>query len=632
MTETLAERLARAQAERLAKENPPVDDMSAYADLIPEAVYERSDDDLQLDTVLGAIDIVTGYRKWINKSPIANTATSRRDGIKVSCPVPGHADRHPSAWLNTEKNVWFCAACDTGGDVYDLAAFYHGYPVPGYKSGATFHELRRAMAMDFGYSFTSVPGSTVPVIIAPEGDADATPLAAPTTLSVVPSAETPVVVSREPDPDDEEADIVPLWGDELPPVDAYLPWRDIVPAGTFLNKYMAVTTRDDVPEEFHFWNGMLALGFALGRNTTAFDRVPVFGNMFVCTIGDSGSGKSQAKQHLNTLLDAAMRFEPTDPIPTGVKIIRGAGSGEHLISQFDHNIPDPSRPKMSLGTVPIKGLIEYNELSALTARSDRTGSAIKPVLLEFYDASPRIGTGSIGGGTKMAIDAFASSWTSTQPKALNKLVHQSDSDSGFLNRWFFVSGREKRRVAIGGELIDIGPSVFPLQAIRTFYDGDPKMLPWSQAAHALFDKFYHDVIEPSKRADESGMLSRLDLFYKKLVLLFTANVMADEIPVEAVEQMIACHEYVMICYGVPTKRLSETSFSLIEDDVMRVIQRKLAAGKPGPTVGELSKALKRKGHRSDIVVRVLDTMTKLGQIQAIQTSGLGRPTVRYGLA
>jgi hypothetical protein len=606
--------------------------MSAYADLIPENEYERSEEDLKLDTVIGAIDIVTGYRKWINKSPIASTATNRRDGIKVSCPVPGHADRHPSAWLNTEKNVWFCAACDTGGDVYDLAAFYHGLPVPGYKTGATFHELRRSMAMDFGYSFVSVPGSAIPVIIPTEGDADPTPLAAPTTLSVVPAADSSVATIREPDDDVEEAEVVSILGETLVPLDATLPWRDIVPNGTFLHKYMDITSRDDVAEEFHFWNAMTALGFALGRNTTAFDRVPVYGNLFVCTIGDSGSGKSQAKMHLSALLDAAMRFDHTDPIPTGVKIVRGSGSAEALIQAFDHSIPDPTRPKVSLGSVPIKGLIEYNELSALTGRSERSGNVIKPVLLEFYDASSVISTMSVGGGVRTARDSFASAHTTTQPKALNKLVHQNDSDSGFLNRWFFASGKEKRRVAIGGELIDIGPAVFPLQAIRTFYDTAPKMLPWSQAAYNLFDKFYHDVIEPCKRADESGMLSRLDLFYKKLVLLFTANMMANEIPVQAVEQMIACHEYVLICYGVPTKRLGETSFSLIEDDILSLIDKRIKSGKPGLTVGELSKALKRKGHRSDMVVRVLDTMTKLGQIQAVQTSGLGRPTVRYNLA
>jgi hypothetical protein len=55
-----------------------------------------------------------------------------------SCPIPGHADANPSAWVNTEKNVWYCGRCSQGGDVYDLAAFHFGMPVPGYKEGGKF--------------------------------------------------------------------------------------------------------------------------------------------------------------------------------------------------------------------------------------------------------------------------------------------------------------------------------------------------------------------------------------------------------------------------------------------------------------------------------------------------------------
>ena len=635
MNETLAERLARSRAERLAREAQPVIDTSGFEEHIPEAPYERSEDDLKLDTVLGAIDIVTGYRKWINKSPIAPGSANRKEGIKVSCPVPGHADRHPSAWLNTEKNVWFCAACDKGGDVYDLAAFYHGFPVPDYKTGVTFHELRRAMAMDFGYTFVSVPGSTVPVVMAPEGGPNAEPVAAPTTLSVVPDLVPEPVTISESDVDAEEAELIELWRDEVdgPALD----WRAIVPGGTFLDKYMTITSRDDVSEEYHFWNAMTALGFALGRHTVAFDRVPVYGNLFVCTIGDSGSGKSQAKYHLTALLDSAFHYEPTDPVPQGVQIISGVASAEVLIKAFDHQIYDPANPKIVRGWAPIKGLVDFNELSALVGRTERQGNVLKPTLQEFYDAAPIISTRSMSTDIKQARLAFASAHTTTQPKSLNKLVHQSDADSGFLNRWFFASGRQKRRVAIGGEIIDIGPSVLPLQVIQKYYDGDPaitRSLAWDEDALAAFDEFYHDVIEPTKKRDESGMLSRLDLFYKKLILLFTANVMADSIPLAAVTQAIACHQYITTSYGIPARRINETAISMIETDVIKVIQRRAELGKPACTAGELTKELKRRNHRLEMIQRTLKLMTETGLLVLEQstTGGKGRPTVRYNLA
>lgn len=629
MNESLQERLARARAERIAAEQAATKpDMSEYADLVPEAEYERSDEDKKLDTVIGSIDIVTAYRKWINKSPIRDNER-RREGIKVSCPVPGHRDANPSAWLNTDKGVWFCAACDQGGDAYDLAAFYHG--MTDYKSGQNFHELRRAMAMDFGYTFVSVPGSTVPVMVTPEGGPDDDPVAAPPPLSVVPPVVTPVETNSEPDETPAPAEVVDLYS-ELMDVEPEIPWRDFIPGGTFLHKYLTLTSRDDVAEEFHFWNAMTVLGFALGRDTTAYDRVPVYGNLFVCTIGDTGSGKSQAKHHMSSLLDMAFRWDAMDPVPTGVKIIRGSASAEALIKSFDHQIMDPSRPKTSLGSVPVKGLIDYAELSNLTGKSDRQGNVLKPVMLEFYDCSPTIGTTSLASGVLLARDAFASAHTTTQPQSLSKLLNQSDSDSGFLNRWFFASGKPKTRVAIGGEIIDIGPAVLPIQAIKTYYDTGSKMLPWSPEAHTKFTQFYYDVIEPTKRDDASGLLARLDLFYKKLSLLFSANIMADRIEETAVDQMIALHPYVLGCYNVPARKLRETTFTQVEDEITRIIQRYEATDK-ALTAGNLVKELKRKGHRLDLISRVIKVMMDTGIIQAEHTNlgKRGRPSVRYSL-
>src|SRR3546814_6014676 len=72
---------------------------------------------------------------------------------------------------------------------------------------------------------------------------------------------------------------------------------------------MDATVKDDVPEEYHFWNGLLGLGFALGRDVSLMDFQPVYGNLFVCTLGRTGSGKSRAKGHLDRLLSTALPHE-----------------------------------------------------------------------------------------------------------------------------------------------------------------------------------------------------------------------------------------------------------------------------------------------------------------------------------
>ena len=40
---------------------------------------------------------------------------------RVSCPMPGHADAHPSCRVVDESGVWFCDVCREGGGVRRFA-------------------------------------------------------------------------------------------------------------------------------------------------------------------------------------------------------------------------------------------------------------------------------------------------------------------------------------------------------------------------------------------------------------------------------------------------------------------------------------------------------------------------------
>ena len=132
----------------------PVDE-----DLIPE-VYDEDEDDLQMDSIIDSIDILDAYRRWIGKE-VDEKTTSQTEGIKVSCPNPGHRDKNPSAWLNSDNRRWFCGGCQEGGDIYDLAAIKFGYQRPDYKDGKAFHDLRREMAEAYGYRVKVVSGKEV---------------------------------------------------------------------------------------------------------------------------------------------------------------------------------------------------------------------------------------------------------------------------------------------------------------------------------------------------------------------------------------------------------------------------------------------------------------------------------------
>jgi hypothetical protein len=161
----------RKLAERRAKEQAALAEVtgnSFAADLVPEK-DQRSEEDLELDRVIDKIDILQAYDAWCGKmKPVVHTGQT--ESIMISCPTPGHTDRDPSAWINLDKQTWFCGGCQLGGDAMDIAAYHFNYPVPGYKDGARFHDLRRDMAKSFGYTFHKLSDGKTYIGSPPETD------------------------------------------------------------------------------------------------------------------------------------------------------------------------------------------------------------------------------------------------------------------------------------------------------------------------------------------------------------------------------------------------------------------------------------------------------------------------------
>lgn len=596
-------------AEKRAKvETQPSPEDLFDADLVPdlEGTNTPPNSDPELDRIIDGIGIIDAYRKWCGKSS-PSTSDARQEGIKVSCPVPSHPDRDPSAWLNTDKNVWFCGSCELGGDAYDIAAYHFGYPVPGYKTGAAFHELRQKMAEAYGYVFVKAPGMTKPVLVAPEPEPED---------------------SQEPEPTPSSARVIPILGDpeaqqELPSLD----WRSVVASGTFLDEYMNACIKDDAPEEYHFWNGLLALGMAVGRDVTLFDQKPVMGNLFICLLGPTGDGKSRSFHHLQNLLWQALPYKYDDPNSKGTAFINSPASAEVLIHSFMKPVEDPANPKIIAYYAPVRGLIEFNEMSSLVGRASRKGNVLKPTLMEFYDGSSTIATSSMATGTKKAERAFGSCFTTTQPKALRDLLRDSDAHSGFLNRWIFATGTPKRRVAIGGAQIDTSKAVDPLQKVQG-WAGLGRNIQWTDTAAEMFTDYFHEILHPAQLADDTGLLTRMDLLAKKLCLLLSVNSHDDAVTAKTVERVTSMFAYLTGAYGIPAAHIGSTISTDVTEELEKHIRR-YSDKKGGISLNELRKCIKRKNFPIELVSKCLKYMTELGYIEVYTTTGVGRPTVKY---
>lgn len=567
-----------------------------------------------LTEAIEQLDIVEAYRKWCKKMN-PKVGASQRESIMISCPNPQHPDKNPSAWANRDKNTYYCSGCAEGGDVWDIAAYHFGFPVPGYKSDPVmFRQLREKIGLDLG--FQVVQGLTQTHVVLP---ATGTEEEETKPVGMLPSAAAEEAAR-------EEAELAA----HAPTID----WRSIVQTNSFLDLWMRATTLDDSPEEYHFWTGLMALGFAAGRDLTLEDRRPVVGNLFVCLTGRSGIGKSLAKEHLTDALREAMQYDISNVTSRGAKHIRSPGSAEYLVACFEASEEDPTNSKRRV-YFPVRGLVDFEELAALMGTAGRAGNNLKPQLMDIYDARKEIGTGSNTGGVRRADFPFGQAVSTTQNRSLRKLLEKGDDGSGFINRWVFAQGKEKPPRSRGGVPIDLSESVTRLRQIHqwTFTGGQ---VTWSDEASDLWDNFFHQTVFPTMRkAEDNGtaVLNRMDLLMKKLFLLFSINRMERVLSAASVQQAIDLWGYLLATYGVVNVEMLKTEGSELRDEVLSQITRLTNANSKAPSRREIYNSVKRKITSDKDLIDIITNLLKLELIHEIPPPpGRGRPTVRYAIS
>ena len=410
-------------------------------------------------------------------------------------------------------------------------------------------------------------------------------------------------------------------------------WRSIIPEDTFLYEYMKACTNDDSPEEYHFWHGLLALGSVVGRKVTLDDHRPVYANLLVCLLGATGVGKSRSRGWLDQVLKATSPYHEDGTATTGTKLIPLPGSGEYLISQFSYEGKDPTNNKSSLGYQPVNGIVDYDELAALLAKASTQGSTIKTTIMSLADAKNEVSIGSLTRGEYFASQPFCSITASTQPKAVRTLLNRTDTGSGFLNRWVFAGGKEKEVEAIGGShsstVVDLSTAIELLKNVRGWGALERK-LTLEPDAYDFYVKYFHEVLEPTKRKDETDLLKRIDLLSKKLMLLLTINLRRNTVPLQVVQAIVPLIEYIVECFGILSENIGITIMQDVMSEIQRHIARHVEKTGRGATARDIARYTARKNYSLEQIKRALDTMCALDLIElAPKTPGPGRPSVRY---
>lgn len=614
---------------------------SQWSEFIPDMGPEISLETISpqqkaLDEFIQLINITDAYNRWAGKGFV--DSKGKKDSIKVRCPNPAHTDNHPSAWLNTEKNVFHCGACSMGGDLWYIAAWRFGYPVPGFKNDpASFRALREKIGEDFGIFVekgiagdyhvvqTTQPVETPPanpvhaaVTSGVQGDGGSVSSVEPTgNVAYLPSGSEYSERTR-----DEELAASRKF--------ASIDWRNLVPPDTFLREYLEATSTDDSPEEFHFWNGLIGLGMAVGGMRTLEDAPTVSANLFVCLVGSTGTGKSKSKRHLALLLDQALPYQYDDQPPFGAQYLNGIQSGEVLIKQFQHPMIDPMTNKV-IGFWPgVRIVADFEELAGLVGKSSRQGSTLKSVLMDMYDAPLRLSSTSMSHGNIVADRPFGSAVTTTQYDSIRNLITRSDDASGFANRWTFATGVPKKQFSVNRVRIDLTKAAGYLSGINLRARAE-ETVTWDPDGEKAWDHFFHGRLFQARTVSDMSIVQRLDLMLKKMFLLFAVNENCTSVSEDIVNRVITLFPHLMETYGVVEAKISATEEG---DDTERMLRhvKRLTSNKRGPTATELYRVMKSKNNSVTKIRKLLENLVVLGMITEFKVPpgpNGGRPTSCY---
>lgn len=568
------------------------------------------------------LDIISAYNKWVAKS--TPEPGSKTESIKISCPNPDHPDNDPSAWVNTEKDLWFCGHCQFGGDYYDFAAWKYGYDVPGYRYDGTFRQVVEHMADDFGYVHEL--GESSPLagdIELDEGasgdDVTESPETADAELDVPDSNQVvvpPVVI----EPSDDDLDFVSE--------SERLPWDEIFDPRGFRYAFMQDCYPNRImPQEYYAAGGDQLLGLAAGHNISFARSSRVYLNFFQCLVGPTGSGKSSSLAPVHELMGDVLSFDKATG--KGVKPIPVAGSGEFLIKEFDFIDETASTPKM----VPIVGFMYIDEMSSLLQRTGRRGSVLQPVIVEMFSSVDRsVSTASLTGGRWEAYRPYLGFTTSIQPKLMNSVLGENEINSGFLNRFAYYTASAPEVPAAydpsrGDPPYNLDESARRLTEIRDWVRTDVRSLTFDgPAAREAFNEIFFEERWEKRDFDHAPMLARIELLFYKLILACAVDVCADSISVDHVMRARAYLNYFKRTSLSASRFVDRSEYDECAEKIITVIEKKISKHPDGVPIREV-----RRGVRSTKFVDQFDKVFKFlvdsGVVEATQKKGVGRPTV-----
>lgn len=517
----------------------------------------KSQYQLDVDQAIDSITLQEVYQK-LSKNKYANARDRQKvkgDGIKVSCPFPGHADNNPSAWINADKGkggVGTCGSCDMGFDKFTVAGIAYGL-----DPKSNFNELNKRMAAE-------LRGVTEPA-----------PAAPPVVVIAAPVAVAPAPAPGDGNtgtPDVEETTSGDLDDSEFPTYDV----NSVLPNGnTFLDRYVAEASKADMPREFALWAGMAALSAAVGRRVALkMIEFPTYGNLAICLTSNSASGKSKAVRQAVEVLQAALPYDEMTLMSGaqdyGVQVMNLPGSGESLVESLDVKEVDPATKTVKHRSP--SSLVKFEEMQTLVSKSAGRDSAYKAFIIDFTDCNSEISTRSKKNGHDVVKNGFVTFITTTQPGHLRSQFSQRDKASGLLNRFVFPFGKavlqsswwDDKGYNMSGAIVmlaDINRWAISLQPNSGNEFWIHKETNFDDDAREEWVSKWSSLVSADQIGPHSDLLGRMGLNMMRLTLLFAINEKSTQIKLGHVKSAFGLYGYLRACSLMLAKEVAATEMS-----------------------------------------------------------------------
>ena len=389
-------------------------------------------------------------------------------------------------------------------------------------------------------------------------------------------------------------------------------YNRLVPHDSFMGRYLSYMQSQETAHIYDWWCGLFCISAACARFAYVDrPRAPVFLNLFVVLVGESGIPRKTTSVHMATRLVREVTGDTKEVGHIDAKV-----TPEKLEDMLHHRTMEHGNAQLCI-TVP--------ELAVFLG-TERYIANMPILLTDLYDCPrARDAGGTLRRGTVNHRNVWLSFLSASTPVWLLKTVNPNVVEGGFTSRCYFVVSNTPKRKIAWPEAVDeqLFQDLLDDMRILAQEARQRKAIQLSEPALAAFAKWYETrehSIDPFKQSFEA----REDAHILRIAALLSVN--------DGSWLIKRSHIAVAIRVIHEIKRTSSAIFESTETrtkfaaafDVMRAAL--MSAGMDPLPRHVLYRKCKTAVNHEDFMT-LLEVMHEIGAVQRFAIQGdMGRPT------